>query len=289
MAPVTENKGFIDCWNQILVPKWNRFRHILSGNGHIHSQIAYDLFGIAEGDKVLDIGSGYGETAIEIGKIVGPKGEVYGLDCTQALLDVANKERDEAGSKNVSFQLGDAQTYELKEGYYDVGYSRFGVMFFENRVQAMKNIYKALKPGGKICLIVWRSLSLNPCWGLGKETALKFLPPPGENASTCGPGPFSMANEETDRGMLKAAGFPEVEVFKQVDAEVCMGVDLEEAVDFQILVGPSGEIIREAKEEGQEKLPQVRQAMKEMLTPYLKEGGVFMPSSTWAIMARKPA
>jgi SAM-dependent methyltransferase len=281
------NDDFISCWNEILVPKWNRFRHLLSGNGGVHSDMAYEYFRIKPGDKVLDIGCGYGETCLEMGRLVGPSGEVLGLDCTQAFLDIANRERDAAGLENVKFVLGDAQTYPLPENYYDVVYSRFGVMFFQNIVYALKNAHKALKPGGKLCMIVWRTIRDNPCWGLAKDVALRHLPPPGESAQTCGPGPFALADEETDRGMLKAAGFEKVDLFMRNDAEVCIGTSLDEALDYQILVGPSGEIIREAGELGQEKLPEVREDMRRMMEPYVKNGGVYMPSSTWFIMARK--
>jgi len=282
-----DNLGFVECWNEILTPKWIRFRHLLSGNGKIHSDIAYADFGIRPGDKVLDVGCGFGETALEIAEIVGPNGEVVGIDCTDAFLDIANRERDAADAGNVRFEVGDAQVCDLPESYFDVAYSRFGVMFFQSAVRALRNANHALKPGGKVCLIVWRSLADNPCWGAAKEVALRHLPPPGDNASTCGPGPFSMAGEETDRAMLEAAGFTEVEVFKRIDADVCVGNDLEEAIDYQILVGPSGEIVREAGEEGQQKLPEIRRELAELMAPYLRDEGVFMPSSTWAIMARK--
>ena len=135
---------------------------------------------------------------------------------------------------------------------------------------------------------MWRSLSENPCWGTAKEIALRHLPPPGDDAATCGPGPFSMASEETDRAMLDAAGFGEVALFKRIDADVCIGRDIDEAIDYQLLVGPSGEIIREAGEEGRRKLPAIREDLRDLMTPYLRPDGVFMPSSTWAIMARKP-
>jgi len=284
---MNDNDDFISCWNEILVPKWNRFRHLLSGNGAVHSQMAYEYFDIKPGDKVLDIGCGYGETCLEMGRMVGPEGEVLGLDCTESFLETANRERDEAGLSNVRFVLGDAQTYELPENYYDVVYSRFGVMFFQNIVYALKNAHKTLKPEGKVCMIVWRTIRDNPCWGLAKDIALQHLPPPGENAQTCGPGPFALADEETDRGMLKAAGFGKVDLFRRNDAEVCIGTSLDEAVDFQILVGPSGEIIREAGELGQKKLPEVREDMKRSMEKYVRDGGVYMPSSTWLIMARK--
>ena len=282
-----DNLGFVECWNEILTPKWIRFRHLLSGNGKIHSDIAYGDFGIRPGDKVLDIGCGFGETALEIAEIVGPAGEVVGIDCTDAFLGIANEERDQAGAMNVRYEIGDAQVCDLPESYFDVAYSRFGVMFFQSAVRALRNANRALKPGGKVCLIVWRSLADNPCWGAAKEVALRHLPPPGEDAATCGPGPFSMASEETDRAMLAAAGFTEVDVFKQIDADVCIGRDIEEAIDYQLLVGPSGEIVREAGELGQQRLPALREDLHELMAPYLRDDGVWMPSSTWAIMARK--
>lgn len=283
----TDNLGFVECWNEILTPKWIRFRHLLSGNGKIHSDIAYADFDIQKGDKVLDIGCGFGETALEIAEMVGPAGEVLGIDCTDAFLDIANEERDQAGLANVRYLVGDAQVCDLPEGYFDVAYSRFGVMFFQSAVRALRNANRALKPGGKVCLIVWRSLADNPCWGAAKQVALRHLPPPGDGAATCGPGPFSMASEETDRAMLQAAGFSKIELFKQIDADVCIGRDIEEAIDYQLLVGPSGEIVREAGDLGQRKLPALREDLRALMTPYLRDDGVWMPSSTWAIMARK--
>mgnify|MGYP001822946629 CR=1 FL=1 len=284
-----DNLGFVECWNEILTPKWIRFRHLLSGNGKIHSDIAYADFDVQKGDKVLDIGCGFGETALEIAEMVGPTGEVLGIDCTDAFLDIANQERDGAGADNVRYEVGDAQECDLPEGYFDVVYSRFGVMFFQSAVRALRNANRSLKPGGKVCLIVWRSLADNPCWGAAKEVALRHLPPPGDSASTCGPGPFSMAGEDTDRAMLEAAGFAEVELFKRIDADVCIGRNNEEAIDYHLLVGPSGEIIREAGKLGQEKRPEVRRDLHELMSPYLRADGVWMPSSTWAIMARKAA
>jgi ubiquinone/menaquinone biosynthesis C-methylase UbiE len=279
---------FISCWNEILTPKWIRFRHLLSGNGKIHSDVALPRFDIRRGSRVLDVGCGFGETSLELGRLVGEGGEVLGLDCTSAFLDIANRERDVAGARNVRYELGDAQTHPLREAHYDVAFARFGVMFFESAVRALRNVHRALVPGGRVCLIVWRSLADNPAWGVAKEVALELLPPPGESARTCGPGPFSWADEETDRAMLAAAGFREVTLFERVDAEMCIGRTIDEAIDYQILVGPSGEIVREAGAEGQRRLPEIRERLGKRLAAHVRaDGGVYLPSSTWMIAARK--
>jgi hypothetical protein len=87
--------------------------------------------------------------------------------------------------------------------------------------------------------------------------------------------------------MLAAAGFTDVDLFERNDADICVGTTLEEAVDFQILVGPSGEIIREAGEDGKRLLPVIRERLFELLRPYERSDGVYMASSTWMIRARK--
>ena len=151
-----DNLDYIECWNSILVPKWNRFRHLLSGNGAIHSDIALPKFGLRPGERVLDIGCGYGETCLDIARLVGPRGEVHGVDCTDAFLAEARREMRAAGVTNVRYELGDAQHCTLPHGYYDAAFSRFGVMFFQSVVAALRNVHTALKPGGRVCLIVWR-------------------------------------------------------------------------------------------------------------------------------------
>ncbi len=164
---MNSNDDFISCWNEILVPKWNRFRHLLSGNGAVHSSMAYEYFDIKPATRCSISAAATARRASRWAEWSGPGGEVLGLDCTEVFLDIANRERDEAGLDNVKFVLGDAQTYDLPENYYDVVYSRFGVMFFQNIVYALKNAHKALKPGGKLCMIVWRTIGDNPCWGIG--------------------------------------------------------------------------------------------------------------------------
>lgn len=118
--------------------------------------------------------------------------------------------------------------------------------------------------------------------------ALPYLPEPGADKETCGPRPFSWGGEKTDRVMLEAAGFSDIEVFQQIDAPAFMGSTIEEAIDFQLLVGPSGEIIREAGETARQHLPQIRADLTEYMTPYLRGDGVYLPSSNWAIVACKP-
>ncbi|HEX8009344.1 MAG TPA: class I SAM-dependent methyltransferase, partial [Casimicrobiaceae bacterium] len=200
------NDEFTAFWNNVLVAKFERFRNILLDGLSYHSEVPLRRLAIAQGAKALDVGCGWGDTAIQLAKRVGPGGSVLGLDCCDAFLEKGRKDAAEAGLANVRFVAADVQTHRF-EPEYDFCFSRFGMMFFSNPVAAMRNIRSALKPGGRLMFITWRTIDDNPWMSIPKKVVLNFLPPPGENAQTCGPGPFSMANPEVVTAQLKAAGF----------------------------------------------------------------------------------
>lgn len=272
-------------WNEVLAPKFERFKNILLGGLSYHGVAPLARMAIEPGMRVMDVGCGWGDTAIELARRVGPRGEVLGLDCTDVFLDGARADAVRAKVANVRFVSADVQTHRF-DGPYDACFSRFGMMFFASPVAAMRNIASGLKPGSELVFVVWRALADNPCLSLAKETALRFLPPPGEDARTCGPGPFSMADPAVVRAQLAAAGFDRVDIVAN-EGPVMVGSTLEQAIDFQLTMGPAGEIVREAGAIAQERRPRIEAALRETLAPYLGPDGVVMPSSSWAISARR--
>lgn len=137
--------------------------------------------------------------------------------------------------------------------------------------------------------IVWRDPNDNPWLSMAKDVVLRFLPPPGEGARTCGPGPFSMADEVTVRKMMEIAGFEQIR-FERIDAPVLIGRNVQDAIAFQLAVGPAGEVFREAGEEADAKRPQIEAALAEAIDRQRRESeGIVMDSSSWMISARRPA
>ena len=284
--PNDPGREFVDFWNEILVPKFTRFKHILVDGLTHHSAAIFPDLPVKAGDKVLDVGCGFGDTAIQLAERVGPDGSVVGIDCCEAFLDHGRKDAAAAGLGNVSFIEGDAQSYPF-EPEYDFVFSRFGTMFFENPVRGLKNMRTALKPGGLMTMIVWRTSDDNPWLGLPKQVVLKFLPPPGDDARTCGPGPFSMSGQETVTGMLKSAGYVDAD-FKRVDAPVLVGHTARDSMDFQLALGPAGEVFREAGELAEQRRDEIEAALHEAISAYDTEEGIKMASSSWVITARNP-
>ena len=250
---VTDDTAYVRFWNEVLAPKFIRFKHVLVDGLSQHSEAVFPSLPVHKGDRILDVGCGFGDATIKLAELTGPTGEVVGIDCCDQFLDYARKAA--SGIRNVSFIRGDAEI-ALPTNAYDVVFARFGTMFFANPVAGLRNMRKSLKPGGRMVHIVWRNRADNPWLSMAKDVVLRFLPEPGADAQTCGPGPFSMADEATVRSMMTIAGYDQI-AFQRVDAPVLIGNDVADAIAFQLAIGPAGEVFREAGQEAEAKRPEI--------------------------------
>ena len=96
-------REFVDFWNEILVPKFIRYKHILVDGLTHHSEAIFPTLPVQKGDSVLDVGCGFGDTAIRLAERVGAEGHVVGIDCCEAFLDFGRKEAAEKAVGNLEF------------------------------------------------------------------------------------------------------------------------------------------------------------------------------------------
>jgi len=280
----------VEAWNTILFEKFTRFRwelvHGLSG----HSEALFKRRPYPSGARVLDVGCGFGDTAQQIAGQVGSEGAVAGVDCAENFVNEAIREAEKEKIDNVSFFVADVQSEDLR-GPYDYVFSRFGTMFFNMPVPALRNMRQALVPGGELTSIVWRRREDN-AWLHEAELRVKEIVPVVSHEETdqvhCGPGPFSMAGPDMVSDMLRIAGFEHI-CFERYDADICIGRTLEDAVEFSMALGPAGEIIRLAGEEGEKRKPQVIEALRKVLSGFQRPDRIWAGSSTWIITAKNPA
>lgn len=283
-----DDTAFVTFWNEVLAPKFIRFKHILVDGLAQHSRAIFPSLPVRPGDRVLDVGCGFGDTAIKLAEMVGPTGEVVGLDCCDAFLDYGRRSAADREILNVKFIRGDAEI-ALPASDFDIVFARFGTMFFANPVAGLRNMRKALRPGGKMIHIVWRNRADNPWLSMAKDVVLQFLPAPGDDAKTCGPGPFSMADKDIVTDMMQAAGYADI-AFKQVDAPVLIGQNVQDAIDFQLAIGPAGEVFREAGDEAEAKRDVIELALaKAIERQMISRDGIVMPSSSWVISGANPS
>jgi ubiquinone/menaquinone biosynthesis C-methylase UbiE len=284
------NEIVIEAWNTVLFDKFVRFKHILIDGLSSHSNEALKRHRHPHGISVLDVGCGFGDSTIRIARTVGPTGSATGVDCAENFIQASRKTADEEGIENTSFFVADVESGDLG-GPYDQAFARFGTMFFTMPRRAMKNIRSVLKPGGKFTQIVWRRREDNP-WVHEAEKVVREIVPVIDHEDTdavhCGPGPFSMSGPDMVSDMLKVTGYERIG-FERFDSDICIGRDLDEAIEFAMALGPAGEIIRLAEEEGERLKPEVVAALSEVISPYIMEdGAVWTPSSTWFVTGYNP-
>lgn len=284
-----DNDIVIEAWNTVLFEKFARFKHLLVEGLSAHSDELLGRDPYPPGSQVLDVGCGFGDSTLRIARQVGPEGRAVGTDCADNFVQEARAEAKKAGLDNAEFLVADVQMDPLG-GTYDHAFARFGTMFFNMPGAAMRNIRRHLRPGGSLTQIVWR-LREDNAWLYDAEQRVRQIVPEVDHDETdqvhCGPGPFSMAGPDMVSGMLRAAGYQRI-TFERFDADICIGHDIDEAIEFAKALGPAGEMIRLAGEEGERLLPQVQEALAETLARYDSDRGVWAPSSTWFITAHNP-
>ena len=278
------NLSFADVWSQVLAPKFIRFRHVLVAGAAPHGRRSLSLFGPEVGDVVLDVGCGFGDATIELARRVGPGGAATGIDVAPEFIELAREEARSHAVSTLTFRVADAEHF-APNTRYDYVFGRFGTMFFERPLAAFRNLRGLLRPGGHLVMTVWRPLAQNPWLSIAKSVAAEYLPPPEERALSCGPGPFSLAEPEVVNELLGTAGFRQV-LLMPSDAGTLVGRDLKEAIEFQLAIGPAGEIVREAGAAAKAVMPELRAALGDALVPDLEESGVVMPSAAWVVHAR---
>jgi SAM-dependent methyltransferase len=290
VAPVevaAENEEATEAWSGVLFDRFVEYRDLIVVGLTEFGRAALKMHPPKPGDRVLDIGCGFGDTTQELARLVGDQGHAVGVDVAKPFIEASIKEAAEAGVENLDFFTADVQVGDLG-GPYDYAFSRMGVMFFANPVQALRNIRGSLRPGAPFVATVWRR-KLDNAWVHRTEQVVEqYLEEPEESDEpTCGPGPFSMANADTVSDQLQIAGFEQPR-FTRCDLPLRIGHDLDRAVEFNMALGPAAELIRLSGDEAEKIRPKLEREIGEALADLQGEDGVSAPASVWIIHAKVP-
>jgi SAM-dependent methyltransferase len=282
-----DNEEATAAWNGPLFERFVRFREILTTGLGAHGEEALRLNPPQPRSRVLDVGCGFGDTTQRIAALVGPDGQAIGVDVAPRFIELARAEAQAAGLANARFHTADVQV-GLPEDRFDYAFSRFGTMFFANPVVALRNVRRALRPGGRLCMVVWRR-KLDNDWLHRAETVVERHLEHNYDSDepTCGPGPFSMADADTTSAILLSAGFEQVRLAR-CDIPIRIGRDMDEAVAYVCALGPAGELIRLAGSAAQPRLPTIDAALRDALAEFDGSDGVVAPASTWIVTATTP-
>lgn len=235
------------------------------------------LAAVRPGERLIDVGCGTGDTTAALAAAVAPAGQVLGLDISEPLIEAAKAQK----LANATFAVGDATVHPFEAGAADLVFSRFGVMFFGEPVQAFRNLHRALKPTGRLAFVCWRTPQENP-WGLVPVRAAAPLLPPLQRPGPEEPGQYSFGDRHRVERILKEAGFVGT-TLEPFDVPVYMGQDVAEIVANADRFGPLARPFAEATPEAANK---ARAAIAEALAPHAKPDGVRLPGACWLVRAR---
>jgi SAM-dependent methyltransferase len=225
-------------------------------------------------DHVLDIGCGTGQTTREAGR-TAQAGSALGVDASAPAIERARELARADGLRNVTFEHANAQVHRFPPERFDLALSRFGTMFFDDPIAAFANIKQALRPAGRLVMMVWQAQERNE-WHVAIHQSL------GAACASEGPDAFSLADPQTVTEILQAAGFAGVD-FTDVGEPVYYGPDVATALDWARGFRCTNEVLKGLDAAA---ATRVVERLSDMLAGHLSDGGVWFNSRAWIVTAR---
>ena len=194
----------------------------------LHHEVLRRACGVEPREHVLDIGCGSGQTTREAARMARA-GSALGIDISASAIEQARELAETQGVRNVTFERADAQVHRFPQERFDLAMSSFGTMFFPDPVAAFANVGRALRPAGRLVMMVWQAPERNE-WEVAISQSLAGT---GGSAAvgSAGPDPFSLADPPAVQAILEAAGFAGV-TFTDVHEPVYYGSDVPAALDW---------------------------------------------------------
>jgi SAM-dependent methyltransferase len=282
------NADQIADWNGQSGERWVAHQARLDAMVSAFGQAAIDAAAPAEGERVLDIGCGAGASSMALAARVGAEGQVLGVDISEALIGRARALAPQ--DLPVMFEVADASSAELPEGAFDILFSRFGVMFFDDPTGAFAHMRRALRPGGRVAFVCWRGAAEND-WVRLPMDALKGIVPTRAPPDPEAPGPFSFGDRGRVARILTAAGFTDIAI-APFDASVPFGegetrdAAIDDAVKMTLEVGP---LSRALADQPDDVHTRASAAVRAVFAGLPGERSVMIDSAAWIVMARNPA
>jgi enediyne biosynthesis protein CalE5 len=198
-----------DQWNKAAAG-WNEWSEFMDETAGLVSERMVEMAGVEEGDRVLDVGAGYGEPALTAARRVGDAGSVIATDISPEMLNFGRERVAAKGVENIEFMQSDANSLDFPAESFDAAVSRWGIIFDPDGEGSAANVRGFLKPEGRFAISSWGAVDAVPWLGIAFKTAMARLdvppPPPGT------PGPLSRPTPEAIGGLLEGGGFTDVEV-----------------------------------------------------------------------------
>jgi ubiquinone/menaquinone biosynthesis C-methylase UbiE len=267
-------------WNHATGKRWLERHQAVDWQIASFGRPAMDRADIRPGQRILDIGCGCGETTLELARRVGASGSVMGVDISLMLIEAARQLAKESGLASVRFEAADAQTFPFDAESFDLAFSRFGIMFFDDPEAAFGNLRRAVRPGGRLGFLCWPSPRDNLFMTIPVEAASRHIAFP-QSGDPNAPGPFAFADPSQVSRILSRSGFGEIAMDRVT--EKVGGGTLDESAGMLLGFGVLDSVLEtiDAKTRGAI-LADIRSA----LGRFESQGRVLLDAVAWLVAAR---
>ena len=279
MSRPTPNPRGAAFWNSTMGHAWVSQQAVISDVFTSVTSVSLVAAAAKQGEHVIDIGCGPGDTLLAFARAVGPSGDALGVDVSVPMLEFARHRAAEAGLANVTCALADATTYAFEPRRANLVYSRFGMMFFDDPIKAFTNIRSAMKMGGRLVFVCFRTMPESPWFRVPIEAALPHVPPQPP-VDPLAPGMFSLAREDRLRGVLTEAGFREI-ALNATDVPI-HGKDTTQSMAFITQVGPLPALLENASDEQRKR---ATEAARNALAAQIGADGRGLHVGLWLVSA----
>ena len=230
---------------------------------------------IRDGDRVLDIGCGTGQTTLLAAR-AATNGSALGVDLSSHMLAYATPRR-RRGRRQCVLRAGRRAIHPFETAAFDVAISNTGATFFGDLVAGLTNIGRALRPGGRLALLTWQPLPNNE-WVrefTGALAAGRDIPAPPPDA----PSPFALSDPDRVRTILTSAGFTDIEL-EGTSEGMWFGTDADDA--YQFVLGLLGWMLEGLDDDGRAR---ALDALRSLMATHETADGVMFDSAVWVIRA----
>ena len=131
------------------------------------------MAGVLPGARVLDVAAGAGDQSLDLAACVGPQGRVLATDLSPALVALARDRARAAGALQVQAEVADGEALPVADACFDAAVCRLGLMLFPDPLQGLREMHRALRPGGGIGTVVFAAPERNPAVRVLVATALR--------------------------------------------------------------------------------------------------------------------
>jgi ubiquinone/menaquinone biosynthesis C-methylase UbiE len=177
--------------------------------------LVIDLASPREGDRVLDVACGTGIVTRQVANRVGPSGAVVGVDLNSGMLKVARAAYSPASRSGgpIEWHEASAEKLPFPNASFNVVYCPLGLQFFADRAAALREMHRVLASGGRLGLMVWRSIDESPGFALLAEALDRHV---GQAAANIMRAPFALSDANELATLVRNAGFQDVVIQQQV-------------------------------------------------------------------------